>query len=171
MPPSTILRAAGGALANRSALRDRAARSRWSAPVRLAACLTMIGVVASCHSSHTQTAPLPQPVTLVVHNQGFFDVNVYVMQSASGTGIRLATVTGNTSATMKIPPNDLQLGYVLVLRLHAIGSRYWWDTPSVTMDAETIAHLDITSDPDGNLSRSSLYTSSSDTTGGNAFEY
>ena len=72
---------------------------------------------------------------------------------------------------MKIPPSELELGYVLVVRLHAIGSRYWWDSPSVTMDAETIAHLDITSDPDGNLSRSTLYTSSSDTTGDNALGY
>lgn len=102
---------------------------------------------------------------LVVRNQGYFDVNVYVLQSASGAGIRLATVTGNSSATIKVPPNDLQLGYMLVVRLHAIGSRYWWDSPSVTMDAQSIAHLDITSDPDGNLSRSSLYTSSADTTG------
>ena len=105
---------------------------------------------------------------LIVRNQGFFDVNVYVMQSSSGSGIRLATVTGNSSATIRVPPNNLQLGYVLVLRLHAIGSRYWWDSPSVTMDAESVAHLDIASDPDGNLSRSSLYTSFADTIGDQA---
>lgn len=144
--------------------------SRWAAAGRLVlACLTLPAAVA-CRGGHTQPAPLPQPVVLVVRNQGYFDVNVYVMQSASGTGIRLATVTGNSSATLKVPPGNLQLGYMLVLRLHAIGSRYWWDSPGVTMDAETIAHLDIASDPDGNLSRSMLYTSSSDTIGSHALQ-
>jgi hypothetical protein len=153
-------------------MREGARRLRQDAGIRLiVACLTFAALLLGCRGSHTQPTPLPQPVVLVVRNQGFLDVNVYVMQSAGGSGIRLTTVTGNSSATVKIPPSDLQLGYVLVVRLHAIGSRYWWDSPSVTMDAETIAHLDITSDPDGNLSRSTLYTSSSDTTGDNALGY
>lgn len=146
---------------------DRARISCFAAAGRLAlACLTLVGTGTSCRGSRTQPAPLPEPVMLVVRNQGFFDVNVYVMQSSAGSGIRLATVNGNSSATLKVPPNQLQMGYMLVLRLHAIGSRYWWDSPSVSMDAESVAHLDITSDPDGNLSRSSLYTSSADTGGG-----
>jgi hypothetical protein len=144
---------------------EPAHRARLGAAGRLVlACLTLLGFAAGCRGSHIQPSPLPEPVVLVVHNQGFFDVNVYVMQSSAGGGIRLATVNGNSSATLKVPPSQLQLGYMLVLRLHAIGSRYWWDSPSVTMDAQSIAHLDITSDPDGNLSRSSFYTSSADTT-------
>lgn len=111
---------------------------------------------------------MPEPAVLVVRNQGYFDVNVYVVPASAGSAIRLATVTGNSSATLRIPPNQLQMGYLLVVRLHAIGSRYWWDSPSVTVDPTTIAHLDIASDPDGNLSRSTLYLSSADTGGNNA---
>lgn len=108
---------------------------------------------------------MPEPIVLVVRNQAYFDVNVYVIPSSSGGAVRLATVTGNSTATLKVPPHDLQMGYVLMVRLHAIGSRYWWDSPSVTLDQGTFARLDIASDPDGNLSRSTLYLSVSDSTG------
>lgn len=145
---------------------ERAHRSRLRAGTRLTLfCLTVLGVASACRGSHSQPTPLPQPAILVVRNEAYFDVNIYVMSSTSGSGIRLATVTGNSTATLRIPPTQLQMGYVLAVRLHAIGSNYWWNSPSVTMDAETIAHLDIVSDPDGNLSRSTIYTSSSDTTG------
>lgn len=145
---------------------------RTGAGVRLLlAWLTLIGVATACRGSHNQPAPVPQPVVLVVRNQGYFDVNVYVLPSpSSASAIRLATVSGNTSATLKIQPSELQMGYLLIVRLHAIGSTYWWNSPSVTVDAESIAHLDIASDPDGNLSRSTLYTSSADTTGGELVE-
>lgn len=132
-------------------------------------CVTLLAIVDGCHGSHIQPAPLPEPIVLVVHNQAFFDVNVYVMPSPSGMGVRLATVTGNTTATLRVPANELQMGYVLVVRLHAIGTSFWWDSPSVTMDQGSIAKLDITSDPSGNLSRSSLYLAISDTTDGAGF--
>jgi hypothetical protein len=133
----------------------------------LAYCLTAIAAWG-CHGSGLQQSALPQPAVLIVRNQGYFDVNVYVVPSSGGSAIRLATVNGNSTATLKIPPTELQMGYVLVVRLHAIGSRYWWDSPSVTLDPSTIARLDIASDPDGNLSRSSFYTSSVDLSGDTA---
>jgi hypothetical protein len=112
-----------------------------------------------------QPAPIPEPISLVVRNQGFFDVNVYVLSAPSGPAIRLGTVSGNTIARLKVQPGNLQMGYTLVLRLHAIGSSFWWDTPAVTMDPSSIARLDINSDPNGNLSRSTLYLSVDDSTG------
>ena len=152
---------------------DRLCRSRVGTGLRLRlACLTLLTVATACRGSHTQPAPIPEPVLLVVRNQGFFDVNVYVLPApSSASAIRLATVTGNSTARIKIAPNQLQMGYLLIVRLHAIGSRYWWDSPSVTLDAESIAHLDIASDPDGNLSRSTLYTSAADSTGDHQLQF
>jgi hypothetical protein len=129
------------------------------APALLLQCWLALALTAACHHSIVPEGPVPEPVVLVVRNQSFFDVNVYAVTSVSGAPVRLAMVTSNSTATVKVPPTELQSGYALVVRLHAIGSRFWWDSPSVTVDASTIARLDITSDPDGNLSRSSLYLS------------
>lgn len=48
-----------------------------------------------------------QPVTMLrVENQGYLDMNVYVVE-ASGARRRLGTATGSSTTTMRIPPNLL----------------------------------------------------------------
>jgi len=127
-------------------------------------CLTLLVAASACHGLHQQRSPLPEPIVLIVRNDGFFDVNVYAMPSPGSSPVRLAMVTGSSSATLHVPVTDLQQGYVLVVRCHAIGTRYWWTSPSVTVDESSIARLDIATDHDGNMSRSTLYTSVSTTT-------
>lgn len=100
----------------------------------------------------------PPRIPLMVHNNGFFDVDVSAVQSGGGNGARLGTVTGNSTASLSIRQTDLQTGGVLVLRLHAIGTSRSWVLPSVSVGSETHPRLDIYSDASGNLSRSVIYT-------------
>jgi hypothetical protein len=100
----------------------------------------------------------PPKIPLMVHNNGFFDVDVSAVQSGGGNGARLGTVTGNSTASLSVRQTDLQTGGILVLRLHAIGTNRSWVTPAVSVGPETHPRLDIYSDASGNLSRSVLYT-------------
>ena len=100
----------------------------------------------------------PPKIPLMVHNNGFFDVDVSAVQSGGGNGARLGTVTGNSTASLSVRQTDLQTGGILVLRLHAIGTNRSWVSPAVSVGPETHPRLDIYSDAGGNLSRSVLYT-------------
>ena len=100
----------------------------------------------------------PPKIPLMVHNNGFFDVDVSAVQSGGGNGARLGTVTGNSTMSLSVRQTDLQTGGILVLRLHAIGTNRSWVSPAVAVGPETHPRLDIYSDAGGNLSRSVLYT-------------
>ena len=100
----------------------------------------------------------PERIPLTVRNNGFFDVDVFSLQSGGGTGSRLGTVTGNSTSQLLLRTSDLQSGGVLMLRLHAIGSNQAWTTPAVTVGRDIQVRLDIFADAAGNLSRSILYT-------------
>jgi hypothetical protein len=57
-----------------------------------------------------------------------------------------------------VPYDALQPGGMLVVYVHAIGSRRSWLSPAVSVGAGTIACLDVYANSDGDLGRSMLYT-------------
>ena len=61
-------------------------------------CLTL----GACHHGAPEPPPGPQAqTTLRVQNQGFPDMNIFLLRS--GQRIRLGQVTGNTTTTLVIP--------------------------------------------------------------------
>jgi len=96
--------------------------------------------------------------TLQIRNNGFLDVAVYALPSSGiDTRIRITTATGHSDSHAVIPVHALRPGGVLVLYLHAIGSSNSWVSPSLLVDSDSDICLDIQANPDGGLSRSSLY--------------
>jgi len=61
---------------------------------------------ASCARSSHMPEEAPQRTVLKVENQGFADMNIYVVPEASSR-LRLGTVTGNTNGYFTLP------GYIL----------------------------------------------------------
>lgn len=98
------------------------------------------------------------PVPLMVRNRGFFDIGVYVVQQAAGPGTRIGTVTGNSSARLQVRASSLQPGGILGLRLHAIGTRSYWLSPTIPVGEGVVVQLDVYMNNDGDMSRSTLYT-------------
>lgn len=98
------------------------------------------------------------PIPLMVRNRGFFDIGVYVVQQAAGPGTRIGTVTGNSSGRLQVRASSLQPGGVLGLRLHAIGTRSYWLTPTIPVGEGLVVQLDVYMNNDGDMSRSMLYT-------------
>ncbi len=118
-----------------------------------------LGLAATgCFLRNQRRGPEPAVIRLVVSNRSYFDVDVYVMRSASGPAYRLDTVAGNGEVELRVKTTDLGSAGELILQLHAIGSRYTWTSPSVAVDEGVVAHLEIYSDASGNLNRSNLYT-------------
>lgn len=62
----------------------------------------MLVATGCARSSHLPDASAQPATVLKVENQGFPDMNVYVLPEASGR-IRLGTVTGNTNAYFNLP--------------------------------------------------------------------
>ncbi len=118
-----------------------------------------LGVGATgCFWRNQRGGSEPTTIRLVVSNRSYFDVNVYVLRSVNGPAYRLDTVTGNAEVELKVRTSDLDSSGQLMLQLHAVGSRYTWNTPAVAVDEGVVAHLEIYADASGNLSRSNLYT-------------
>jgi hypothetical protein len=107
----------------RSTLRARAARSR--AALLLAALVAGPAALggsgaAACYGKG-RTAAVPEEATTVrVRNQSFLDHVVYVLNG--GARSRLGTVTGNSTAVLRIPPAFIQPGGVLRFVADPIGS-------------------------------------------------
>ena len=121
----------------------------------LAATIAAVG----CQRPGIGGGPSPSyPVPLFVENHGYLDVAVYAMRTTSGPHTRLGTVTGLSKARVVVPATELQTGGSLMLYLHAIGSSRSWVSPAVLVSSEDAAVLEIYADPDGGLSRSTLYT-------------
>jgi hypothetical protein len=95
--------------------------------------------------------------SLIVRNTGFYDVNVYALPSASGEPLRLGTVAGISAATFSIGTHHLQPGDRLVVRVHAIGSRFGWTSDAVSIESGVVAVLDVNSDAFGDCSASTLH--------------
>lgn len=105
-------------------------------------------------------------MALYVRNNAFPDVNVYSLPTIGiDSRIRLGTVTGHSNAQFTVPATALRPGGVLVVYLHAIGSSTYWVSPSVMVDPTQAGCLDIYANPDGSLSRSSLYTAAAPVAG------
>jgi hypothetical protein len=83
----------------------------------IAAMLYCLGVGACSHRSRPATGEgaAREKATVRVVNQGFPDMNVYIL--SSGQRIRLGTVTGNSSQTLTIP--DYLVGGLTPLRFLA----------------------------------------------------
>jgi hypothetical protein len=68
-----------------------------------------------------KNAPAPQAATTIrVRNQSFLDHNIYVLNG--GARSRLGTVSGNSSAVLRIPPSFVQPGGQLRFLADPIGS-------------------------------------------------
>ena len=124
------------------------------------ALLAAVTLGAGCHRGNRQAPEaVGGPITLYIRNSGFFDVNVYALTSSGVTSrVRLGMVGGNSKSQITVRPAAMRSDGGLVLYLHAIGSRYYWTTPMVQVHSDLVACLDILTNPDGNLNRSSLYT-------------
>lgn len=96
-------------------------------------------------------------VILNVNNRSFFDVNVYVLRSPGGAGRRMGTVSGGSTATLKVPETELQPGGRLQVSVRAISGRQAWISPSVSVSTRVIARLDINATNSGDLTQSQLY--------------
>jgi len=114
--------------------------------------------LASASCAVGRSAPEPVARSLVVRNRSAFDVNVYTMSSLVAPPLRLGTVVGTSTATFPLHARDLAAGGALVVRIHAIGSNRSWTSPGVAVGSGMLAILDVTSDPFGDCSSSSLYT-------------
>lgn len=125
-------------------------------PVALGLLAAGLAIVSACAVG--KTAPEPVASQLVVRNRGSFDVNVYALSSPLAAPIRLGTVVGASTATFALHARDLSASGVLVVRIHAIGSSQSWTSPGVSVGAGLMAILDVTSDPFGDCSSSSLHT-------------
>lgn len=122
--------------------------------------LTLSLLVVGCKKKEGEQIPSssgPFTVYVQVANQGYFDVNVYLMRGQDAYGRRLGTVTGNNSTTFKFRDTELQPGGRLQLGARSIGSRSSWVSPVVAVGPGNIARLLLVSSPGGDLSRSQFF--------------
>lgn len=116
------------------------------------------GVLAGgCFRKSKHPQPMQAPVVLEVHNRGFFDVEIYNVAPGGSTGSRLLGVTGFSRGQVEIRYMQLQPGGVLAVRVHAIGVPFSWTSPSLPLSPGDHAELDVYSDANGNMNRSTLY--------------
>lgn len=117
-----------------------------------------IGAVALMSCRKGIPGPTPPAVTLLVENRSYFDVNVWVMRSPVARGTRLGLVSGGSTQTFRVRDTDLQPGGLMVLQVRAISGRTTFTTPSLSVNAGTVAKLDLIATASGNLSQSQFYT-------------
>ena len=98
-----------------------------------------------------------ESMVLLVQNRGFYDVNVFAVRSVGVAGRRLGTVTGNATATLRVPLSELQPGGGLVVSLRSVGGRFTWTSLPLQMSSGVVARLDIVQTANGELSQSQLY--------------
>lgn len=118
--------------------------------------LLVLPVSTSCYSRTAGGGQ--QTMILLANNRGFADVTVFVLRSTQLTGRRIGTVTGNSSATLKIPVNEIQPGGTLVLSVRTVGARFTWVSPPVQVGTGVVARLDVVQTGSGDLNQSQLYT-------------
>ena len=81
-------------------------------------CLAIATTLGACGRSSHLSTPTPQEKTVLkVENQGFPDMNIYVVAEASNR-VRLGTVTGNSNAYFTLP--DYLVRGVRELRFQAL---------------------------------------------------
>jgi len=127
---------------------------------RRTALLLLLGALTgttACFSKGASGAGQPS-VIMIANNRGFYDVNIYSVRSGQSQGRRLATVTGNSSQTIKVPETELQPGSLLSVQVRSVGGRYTWISPTVQMGTGIIARLDVIQTANGSLSQSQMYS-------------
>lgn len=127
-------------------------------------CLALLAV-AGCKKKDGDLPPTPSgPFTVYVSvtNQGYFDVNVYLMRANDAFGRRLGTVNGNTSQTFRFQDTELQPGGRLQVGARSIGSRSSWVSPTLSVGPGMVARLLLVSNPSGDLSRSQFFPETGD---------
>ncbi|AMW05955.1 hypothetical protein [Gemmatimonas phototrophica] len=127
---------------------------------RRSALLLLLGALAgttACFSKGASGSGQPS-VILIANNRGFYDVNIYSVRSGQTQGRRLATVTGNSTQTIKVPVTELQPGSMLSVQVRSVGGRYSWISPTVQMGPGVIARLDVIQTANGTLSQSQMYS-------------
>ena len=120
--------------------------------------LTMLASSTACFSKNASGAGGQDTVILVANNRGFYDVNVYAVRTAQALGRRLGTVTGNSTATLKVPVSELQPGGMLVVQVRSVGGRFSWFSPAVQLGTGIIARLDVIQTANGALTQSQMYS-------------
>ncbi len=96
-------------------------------------------------------------VPLVIRNRSYFDINVYAHRAASSPGRRIATVSSGSEGTFKVSTADLTAGRQLMVGVRAIAGRSAWVSQSLAVGNNVIARLDVMSDSNGDLGRTTLY--------------
>jgi hypothetical protein len=104
--------------------------------------------------------PRPEPLSLGIKNNSYFDVDVYALPSLASTRVRLGTAGGFSTLALPVPPYAVSAGGYLMLYLHAIGTSRYWVTPELSVSSDMRACLQIYSDAWGDLSRSVFYSES-----------
>ncbi len=131
--------------------------------LRVAGLLLALVAFAGCKKKDGEQSPAPSgPFTVYVSvtNQGFFDVNVYLMRANDAFGRRLGTVNGNSSQLFKFQDTELQAGGRLQVGARSIGSRSSWISPTLSVGPGVVARLMLVSNPSGDLSRSQFFPES-----------
>ncbi len=120
----------------------------------------VFGFVAACSGTKGGAAPMPigAPVVLEARNNASFDIAIYAVPYAADVAMRIGTIGAFSARQMVVPRSAMRMNDGLVLRLHAIGSRYQWSTPELNVSSGLMACLDIVSDYSGELSRSAFYS-------------
>ncbi len=124
----------------------------------LIAVVALAAVSTGCFGKPKHPMPVPEPILLDIDNQGFSDVDVYVMPSPTLSGeIRLGMVSGFSKRAVRVRSRLLQPGLILQLDLHAIGGFARWISPAMAVRPGEHVVLQINTDATGNLNQSMLY--------------
>jgi hypothetical protein len=125
----------------------------------IAVILLAVVTASACRGERGQPAVPEAPVLLDVRNHSGFEVNIFALPSSvSQTRIRIGTIVSFTDAQFRVPKSGLRTNGTLVLLLHAIGSTYWWESPSVSVYEGVRPCLDIHATLEGSLRLSQFYT-------------
>ena len=99
-------------------------------------------LLAACASgaSRISSSPGLQPISLTVTNQNWLDVDVFVLNGDSR--FRIGQVTGNGSATLKIPPSFVVNGQVQLMA-DPIGSNDVFITDQISVAPDEKVELTV----------------------------
>lgn len=84
--------------------------------------LLVLALLTAACSHHSASSARPEPqqkTTVVVKNQNFSDMNVFVL--GAGQRVRLGFITGLSTQTFTIPADIVRISAQLQFELHPIG--------------------------------------------------
>ena len=95
----------------------------------------------ACHRGAVAPINPQAEVAVNVENQGFLDMNVYLIRS--GQRIRIGTVPGLTTSILMVRPEYVGYGTELRFEVHPIGGRGNPISESVSVRPGDVIHLTI----------------------------